>query len=202
VLAINAGMFVIEGLAGWHAESTSLMADALDMLGDSLVYAFSLFVLAKSVRWQAGAALVKGGFMLAFGVGVLANAAYKIIYPVMPGVATMGAVGALALAANLVCFYLLYSHRSDNLNMSSTWLCSRNDLIANLGVLMAAGSSYLLVSGWPDIIVGVVIAGLFLSSAYSVLRESIRALTVKEQLHSIVKPPVTIEMRRERSPRV
>ena len=203
VLIINSVMFVIEGIAGWHAASTSLMADALDMFGDALVYAFSLFVLVKSDRWQAGAALVKGGFMLAFGLGVLAAAGYKMAYPIMPGVDTMGAVGALALAANLVCFYLLYSHRSDNLNMSSTWLCSRNDLIANLGVLMAAGSSYLLVSGWPDIIVGVVIAGLFLSSAYSVLRDSILALTVREQPRPVVKVPVTNELRRERgAPRV
>lgn len=203
VLIINSVMFVIEGIAGWHAASTSLMADALDMFGDALVYAFSLFVLAKSDRWQAGAALVKGGFMLAFGLGVLADAGYKMAYPIMPGVDTMGAVGALALAANLVCFYLLYSHRSDNLNMSSTWLCSRNDLIANLGVLMAAGSSYLLVSGWPDIIVGVVIAGLFLSSAYSVLRDSILALTVREQPRPVVKVHVTNELRRERgAPRV
>lgn len=202
VLTINASMFLIEGFAGWRAGSTSLMADALDMFGDSLVYAFSLFVLAKSARWQAGAALVKGGFMLAFGIGVLGDAIYKIINPTMPGVETMGVVGALALTANLVCFYLLYSHRSDNLNMSSTWLCSRNDLIANVGVLMAAGSSYLLVSGWPDIIVGAVIAGLFLSSAYSILRDSIRALTVKKQSSQIAKSPVTTEIQRERLPRV
>jgi cation diffusion facilitator family transporter len=180
VLAINASMFVVEGLAGWYAGSTSLMADALDMLGDSLVYAFSLFVLAKSERWQATAALVKGGFMLAFGLGVLGDAVYKFRYPVMPDVETMGAIAALALAANLVCFYLLYSHRSDNLNMRSTWLCSRNDLIANVGVLMAAGSSYLLGRSWPDIIVGMVIAGLFLRSACSVLLESLRVLIARD----------------------
>jgi len=88
----------------------------------------------------------------------------------------MGGVGVIALAANLVCFFLLNRHRDDNLNMSSTWLCSRNDLIANIGVLLAAAGSYLLASRWPDIIVGSLIAGLFLSSAFGVLRSSVRAL--------------------------
>lgn len=199
VLVMNGAMFIIEGYAGWHAGSTSLMADALDMLGDALVYAFSLFVLAKSDRWQASAALVKGGLMLAFGAGVLADAAYKIVHPAMPGVATMGAVGTLALLANLACFYLLYRHRADNLNLRSTWLCSRNDLIANLGVLMAAGSSCLLVSGWPDMLVGLVIAGLFLASACSVLRASISALRARPAPTALVKAPVTIEIRRTRS---
>jgi len=176
VLAINAVMFFVEGAAGIFANSTSLLADALDMLGDALVYGFSLFVLARSVRWQAGAALVKGGFMLAFGLGVLGEAAYKTLHPVMPGIETMGIVGGLALSANLACFFLLYRHRGDNLNMSSTWLCSRNDLIANVGILLAAGSCYLLASRWPDIIVGAIIAGMFLSSALSVLRQSLQAL--------------------------
>lgn len=176
VLGINTVMFVVEGAAGLLAHSTSLLADALDMLGDALVYAFSLFVLARSVRWQAGAALAKGGFMLAFGLAVLAEAAYKVFHPVMPSVETMGIIGTLALAANVVCFSLLYRHRADNLNMTSTWLCSRNDLIANVGVLVAAGAAYLVASRWPDIMVGCIIAALFLRSALSVLRDSARAL--------------------------
>lgn len=176
VLAINAIMFIVEGLAGLFAHSTSLLADALDMLGDTLVYGFSLIVLTRSSRWQASAALAKGVFMLAFGLGVMGEAIYKVFYPVMPDIGMMGAIGTLALGANLICFIMLYRHRSDNLNMSSTWLCSRNDLIANVGVLLAAGSSYALISRWPDIIVGAIIAGLFLSSAYSILRQSLRAL--------------------------
>ena len=151
VLFINAAMFVVEAWMGLRAHSTSLLADALDMLGDALVYGFSLFVLGRSARWQAGAAVAKGGFMLLFGLGVLGEALYKILHPIMPGVETMGVIGALALVANLVCFFLLYRHRSDNLNMRSTWLCSRNDLIANVGVLVAAAGSYLLTSRWPDI---------------------------------------------------
>lgn len=176
VLAINAVMFVVEGGAGLVAHSTSLLADALDMLGDALIYGFSLFVLARSPRWQAGAALAKGSFMLAFGLGVLGEAGYKILHPVMPNVGWMGVVGGIALGANLVCFALLYRHRSDNLNMSSTWLCSRNDLIANGGVLIAAVGSYVLESRWPDIVVGGLIAGLFLTSAIEVLRQAFQEL--------------------------
>lgn len=176
VLVINAVMFLLEGGAGLLAHSTSLLADALDMLGDTLVYAFSLFVLARSTSWQAGVALTKAFFMIAFGFGVLAEAAYKIVHPVMPSVEIMGVIGGVALSANLVCFFLLYRHRADNLNMSSTWLCSRNDLIANIGVLLAAAGSYLTTSRWPDILVGVIIATLFLNSALGILRQSVKEL--------------------------
>jgi cation diffusion facilitator family transporter len=176
VLVINAVMFLAEITAGLLAHSTSLLADALDMLGDALVYGFTLFVLARSTRWQAGAALVKGGFMLLLGLGVLADAIYKVLHPVLPSAEAMGIVGGFALVANFICFNLLYRHRSDNLNMSSTWLCSRNDLIANVGVLLAAGSSYILVSRWPDIVVGTIIAGIFLNSARAVVQQSLHKL--------------------------
>jgi len=196
VLAINSVMFFIEGAAGLLAHSTALLADALDMLGDALVYGFSLFVLNRSARWQAGASLVKGLFMLALGFGVLLEALYKAFVPVMPGVDIMGTVGVLALAANLVCFTLLYRHRGDNLNMSSTWLCSRNDLIANVGVLLAAGASYLLISRWPDILVGSLIAGLFLHSAVGVLQRSLKAWRTPEQPAVTVELPGDLEHRR------
>ena len=201
VLAINAVMFLVEGYAGLLAHSTSLLADALDMLGDALVYGFSLFVLARSARWQAGAALAKGGFMLAFGLGVLGEATYKVFHPVMPAVATMGIIGGVALAANLVCFSLLYRHRDDNLNMSTTWLCSRNDLIANAGVLLAAGGSYVLASRWPDIVVGAIIAGLLLGSAVSVLRRSHQALRLPPHPPQPVKQsPVNFATPRRQKP--
>jgi Co/Zn/Cd efflux system component len=175
VLWINAAMFLIEGMAGMVAHSTALLADALDMLGDALVYGFSLFVLMRSARWHAGAALAKGVFMMAFGLGVLGEAAYKIMHPIMPGVQTMGMVGGLALAANVVCFLMLYSHRGDNLNLKSTWLCSRNDLIANVGVLCAAVGSFVLSSQAPDVAVGLAIASLFLHSAWLVVTQSLRS---------------------------
>lgn len=172
VLAVNAAMFAVEGISGWLAHSTSLLADALDMFGDATVYAMSLYVLARSERAQGMVALVKGAIMLAFGLGVLGEAVWKVLHPVMPEAMTMGLVGALALAANLLCFYLLYTHREDNVNMRSTWLCSRNDLFANTGVLLAAGASYALTSRWPDIIVGTLIAALFVSSALHVMRQA------------------------------
>jgi Co/Zn/Cd efflux system component len=146
------------------------------MFGDALVYGFSLFVVARSVRWQAGAALTKGAFMALFGLGVLAEAGYKIVVPVLPDASMMGAIGLIALIANAGCFTLLYRHRGDNLNMSSTWLCSRNDLIANLGVLLAAVTSAWSASCWPDILIGVAIAGLFLRTAFDVLRDANVAL--------------------------
>jgi Co/Zn/Cd efflux system component len=144
------------------------------MLGDAMVYGFSLFVLARPIRWQAGAALAKGGFMLLFGVGVLGEALYKAAHPIVPDGQAMGIVGGIALLANLCCFLLLYRHRGDNLNMSSTWLCSRNDLIANVGVLAAAGGTYLFASRWPDILVGATIASLFLNSALNVTGQAMR----------------------------
>lgn len=180
VLLINATMFLFEGVSGWLANSTSLMADALDMLGDALVYGMSLYVLAKSMQQQAKVALVKGGFMLLFGLFVLGDALYKVFRPVMPDVQTMGIIGAIALVANLTCFFLLYSHKEDNLNMSSTWLCSRNDLFANGGVLIAAAAGYIYVSEWPDILMGTAIALLFLKSSWHVIRAALAAVRQQE----------------------
>ncbi len=172
VLVINALMFIVEGIAGALAHSTSLMADALDMFGDALVYGLSIYVITESSRKQVKASMVKGIFMLFFAAVVLSEAAYKILYPVVPDASTIGIIGSIALLANLVCFYMLFTHREDNLNMSSTWLCSRNDLIANVGVLCAGYLTYLLTSRWPDIIIGVLIAGLFLKSSIYVLRQA------------------------------
>lgn len=176
VLAINAVMFVVEALAGLAAHSTSLLADSADMLGDALVYGFSLYVLTRDESWQARAALLKGLFMLAFGLGVAAEAIYKTLHPILPHGETIGLIGLLALAANTWCFLLLYRHRADNLNMSSVWLCSRNDLFANGGVILAGIAVIYSQSRWPDIIVGGIIAALFLKSAVSVLRQSITSL--------------------------
>ncbi|MDO8892270.1 MAG: cation diffusion facilitator family transporter [Sulfurimicrobium sp.] len=176
VLAVNIVMFVVETLAGLAAHSTSLLADAADMLGDALVYGFSLYVLTRDESWQARAALLKGLFMLAFGLGVAAEAVYKTLHPLLPHGETIGLIGLLALAANTWCFLLLYRHRADNLNMSSVWLCSRNDLFANGGVILAGIAVIYSQSRWPDIIVGGIIAALFLKSAVSVLRQSIASL--------------------------
>jgi len=178
VLVINAVLFVVEAGAGLLAHSTALLADSLDMLGDSLVYGFSLYVLWRSAEWRATAAVLKGIVMAAFGVGVLAEAVYKITAAGVPVAETMGIVGLLVLLGNGICFLLLFRHRSDDLNMRSTWLCSRNDIIANLSVLVAAIGVKAFNASWPDILVGAAIAALFLRSAFSVLRESFFELRV------------------------
>jgi cation diffusion facilitator family transporter len=172
VLLINAALFVVEAAAGLLGNSTALIADSLDMLGDSLIYAFSLYVLARSAAWKAKAALLKGAVMAVFGVGVLLEVIYKTISGILPSAETMGIIGTLVLLGNGICFLLLYRHRSDDLNMRSTWLCSRNDIIANAGVLIAAFGVYVTQSVWPDVLIGGAIAALFLKSAIAVLTES------------------------------
>lgn len=178
VLVINAVLFVVEAAAGYLAGSTALLADSLDMLGDSLVYGFSLYVLWRSEAWKAKAALLKGAIMAVFGLGVLLEVIYKTISGIVPSAETMGIIGALVLLGNGVCFLLLLRHRSDDLNMRSTWLCSRNDIIANVSVLMAAVGVKVFDANWPDTIVGAAIAALFLKSALTVLRESFGELRI------------------------
>ncbi len=170
VLAINAVMFFIELTAGLLAGSVSLIADSLDMLGDALVYGFSIYVVARGARMKAKAALLKGGIMAAFGLFVFGQAVYKMVFPLVPVFEAIGGFGLLALAANSLCLLLLWRHRADDINMSSVWLCSRNDIIANVSVLCAAVGVWLTSSGWPDILVGFGLAGLFLRSALFVLR--------------------------------
>ncbi len=176
VLAINAFMFIVEFGAGLASGSSALLADSLDMLGDSFVYAFSLFVVHRSLVWHARAALSKGAIMALFGLAVLFEVGLKLGTPVPPLVPTMAAIGTLALAANAICFALLWRHRADDINLRSTWLCSRNDLIANIAVLAAAGLVAWSGSAWPDILVGLGIAALFLRTAAAVLRESFSEL--------------------------
>jgi cation diffusion facilitator family transporter len=172
VMAINALMFFVEFGAGVIAGSTALMADATDMLGDALVYALSLYALARSDRWKAGAALFKGALILLLGVGIGINVIVKIRSGVPPSSSLMLAFGALALVANLACLRLLWRFRSLDVNMSSTFECSRNDAISNVGVLVAAGGVGLLASPWPDILIGIAMAVLFLRSSFRVLMEA------------------------------
>ena len=187
VLAINAVMFVVELTAGLLGHSVSLVADSLDMLGDALVYGFSLYVVARGAAMKAKAALLKGIIMAGFGLFVLGQAIYRIVLPQLPAFEAIGMIGMLALAANGICFWLLWRHRADDINMSSVWLCSRNDIIANISVLLAAAGVWLTHSGWPDIVVGLALATLFLRSALHVLRESIREL----RSIGVIDPPET-----------
>lgn len=172
VLGINAVLFVVEFGVGWWARSTALLADSLDMLGDAFVYGFSLWVLHRGIRWRARAALSKGVIQLAFGVIVLAQAAWRAVDGTPPVADAMALMGLVALAGNTWAFALLWRHRSDDINMTSTWLCSRNDLIANVAVLVAAAAVWQLDSVWPDVIVGVAIAVLFLRTARDVIRDA------------------------------
>jgi Co/Zn/Cd efflux system component len=184
VLAINAAMFLVEFGAGVLAHSTALLADSLDMLGDALVYAFSLYVVGRGARWQAGAALLKGTIMATFGIAAVVEVIVNAVRRVVPAADVIGGIGLLALAANLTCLALLLAHRRDDLNLRSTWLCSRNDVIANVGVLVAAGGVALTASAWPDVAVGAVIATVFAGSAVGVLRDARRQLRSASTLGS------------------
>jgi cation diffusion facilitator family transporter len=185
VLGINATMFAVEIAAGIAAGSVALVADSLDMLGDALVYGFSLYAVTRGLREKAISALLKGGIMGAFGLIVLLQAGYRALHPDAPVVALIGVIGALALVANGTCLALLWRHRADDINMRSVWLCSRNDIIANVSVLIAAAGVWATGSAWPDIIIGTALAVLFFRSSVQVIRDALRALRAAPAIPSV-----------------
>lgn len=172
VLGINLGMFAIEFTAGLVAGSTALLADSLDMLGDAIVYSFSLYVVSRSDAWKAVSAFIKSAIMALFGLFVLGQAIYKVLYPMTPQYEIIGLIGGLALFANALCLMMLWRHRQEDVNMRSVWLCSRNDIIANILVLFAAAGVLLTQSQWPDLVVGIGIAFLFLRSSLHVFTDA------------------------------
>lgn len=174
VIAINLAMFVVEATAGLIGRSVALHADALDFLGDSVSYAVSLFVLGMSVRWRAGAAIAKGLTMGAFGLFVLGESVYFAMNPGLPGAGLMASVGTGALVANLVCAVLLFRHRNGDSNMRSVWLCTRNDALGNIAVIIAASGVFWAQSRWPDLVVGCAIAALALFGCVQILRQACR----------------------------
>ncbi len=176
VLSINAVMFLIEFLSGVRAHSTALLADSVDMLGDAIVYGFSVYVVSRGTVWQARAALLKGLIMAGFGVGVLAEVSAKLARGTIPTAEVMGGIGLLALLANAACLLLLWQHRADDINMRSAWVCSLNDVAGNAGVLLASAGVMAARSAWPDIAVGLLIAVMFTVSAVGVLGRARRAL--------------------------
>ena len=180
VLTINAVMFFAEFGAGLVAGSAALMADATDMLGDALVYGVSLYAIARSDRWKAGVAAFKGAFILLLGLGILVNVAIKIQSGVPPSSSLMLVFGGAALVANLVCLGLLWRFRAQDVNMASTWECSRNDVISNVGVLIAAALVAVTSSPWPDIFIGLAMAAVVLRSAVRVLGESVPQLRAQQ----------------------
>jgi len=177
VLAINAAMFLVEIGAGVAAGSASLQADALDFFGDAANYAISLLVIGMILRYRAMAALAKGATMGLFGAWIIATTLWHALHGTLPNAYAMGAIGIAALAANGVSFALLWAYREGDANMRSAWICTRNDVLGNLAVLLAAAGVFGTGTGWPDIIVASVMACLALQGAWLVIRQSLRELT-------------------------
>ena len=170
VLAINAAMFAVEVIAGLAAGSAVLQADALDFLGDAANYAISLLVVGMALRYRASAALAKGATMGVFGLWVVATVVWHSLHGTLPSAFTMGTVGIAALVANAASFGLLWVYRHGDANMRSAWMCSLNDVAGNAGVIVAGAAVALTASGWPDILVGLMIAGMFCASATHIIR--------------------------------
>ncbi|MDX1607529.1 MAG: cation transporter [Candidatus Competibacterales bacterium] len=181
VIVINGGMFLIEMLAGSLADSRALQADALDFLGDTATYGLSLLVIGQAAVWRARAALIKGSTLALMGLVVLGMTLYQVLILGTPSALAMGGVGMLALAANVVSALLLYRFRDGEANVRSVWLCSRNDAIGNLAVIAAAGAVWWTQTAWPDLLVAAAMAGLFLHSAGSIIRQALRELGAAER---------------------
>lgn len=172
VIAINAAMFLIEIAAGYYGGSQALQADALDFLGDTLTYGISLAVIGKSLKVRSSAALLKGLSLTGMGIWVIASTAYRVIVLALPHAEVMGSIAFLALAANITSAALLMRYKDGDANVRSVWLCSRNDAIGNVLVLLAAVAVWGTNSAWPDLIVAAVMAGVFLSSATQILQQA------------------------------
>ncbi len=176
VLFINLFFFFGEGIAGILSQSSSLLADAVDMGGDALVYFLSLLALNRSLRLKSKVALFSSGFEFILGLGVLVEVISKLNRDIQPVSTTMLVVGFLALLANLTSGFLLLSHRDKDINMKAVWNCTRNDILNNFFTLVAGGCVYFFNSKWPDIIGGFLIAGLIVFFSSRVLIESLRHL--------------------------
>ena len=174
VIALNAMMFIVEMSAGHLAKSQALQADALDFLGDALTYGISLAVIGASIRVRTNAALAKGVSLLLIGLWVFGSTMYRVLYVGVPEAQIMGVIGFLALLANLASVLLLVRYKDGDANVRSVWLCSRNDAIGNVAVMLAAVGVWGTASGWPDLIVAAIMAGLFLSSSFQIIKQALR----------------------------
>lgn len=176
VIIINAVMFGVELLGGAWAGSQALKADALDFLGDALTYGLSLWVIGRSLRTRASAALLKGISLAIMGIWVLGSTVWQVWVLGVPSAGIMGAIGVMALMANLVSVLILMRYRDGDANVRSVWLCSRNDAIGNVAVIGAAVLVAFTASPWPDLVVAALMAGLFLKSSVSIIRQSMSEL--------------------------
>ena len=186
VIALNAAMFVVEMAAGQLARSQALQADALDFLGDALTYGISLAVIGASLRVRSNAALLKAVSLLVMGLWVFGSTLWRVFYVAVPEAQIMGVVGVMALAANLASVALLVRYKDGDANVRSVWLCSRNDAIGNVAVMLAALGVWGTATGWPDLIVAGIMAMLFLSSAFQIIRQALaerRAPAAPVQTH-------------------
>jgi cation diffusion facilitator family transporter len=176
VIAINAAMFAVEIGAGALAGSQALQADALDFLADATTYGMSLAVIGLSAQARGTVAIAKAASLTAMALWVLGSTAYHVLVLGIPHAEIMGAVGVLALAANLASVLILVRYKDGDANVRSVWLCSRNDAIGNVAVMLAAGAVWLTGTKWPDLIVAALMAGLFLTSSTQILRQSLREM--------------------------
>ncbi len=172
VLMLNATMFVVEFIAGWLAHSTSLLADSLDMLADAVVYGISLYAVGRAVSLKARAALTNGWLQLTLSLVVLGDVARRLLIDSTPEPTVMSAVSLMALAVNVTCFAMLYRFRSGDINLKASWICSRNDMMANVGVVIAAMMVTRTGQAWPDLLVGTLIAAIVMRSAIQIIREA------------------------------
>ena len=173
VIVLNAAMFIVEMTAGHLAKSQALQADALDFLGDALTYGISLAVIGASIRIRTNAALAKGISLLLMGLWVMGSTVYRVFYIGIPEAEIMGVVGFLALLTNLASVLLLVRYKDGDANVRSVWLCSRNDAIGNVAVMFAAVGVWGTASGWPDLAVAMIMASLFLSSAFQIVKQAL-----------------------------
>lgn len=172
VIALNATMFAVEMTAGHLAKSQALQADALDFAGDAMTYGISLAVIGASIRARTNAALFKGFSLLLMGLWVFGSTVYRVFYVGVPAAEIMGAVGFLALLTNLASVFLLVRYKDGDANVRSVWLCSRNDAIGNVGVIIAGIVVAITGAAWPDLLVAVLLATLFLRSAVSIISQA------------------------------
>lgn len=178
VLGINVLMFVAGIGAGIYAGSSALLSDSLDNLGDAMTYGLSLYVVYKSSQAKAHVAQFKGGLILLAALIVLGQVIYKLMIPAVPIFEVMGVVSVLALVGNSICLYLLTRHKTDDVNMSSVWECSRNDIASNISVFAAAALVWFTHSGWPDVIIALALVVLFVRSAFRVFSGARRELRI------------------------